>query len=154
MAVKPAPIQLPAPFGADVALPTPETWNEALRRLAILEGASSGFGMLQLGGPGGAIWRATQGTRLIVVQFTAQTSIQSFYLGYTYSGTPTGPFPQGLTQGSQVYIQNLNEFFLPGKWPSIGDPAMGFPNGSFTDPATQVTLTLITVDHPATGACT
>jgi hypothetical protein len=153
MAANPSDNFPDAPLDADIAVDDPPLFNR--KNTVLRQRSTAGFGLASTWTPAGPVFRTIEGDPgLLVVQFTDQTSIQSFYLGYIYTGTPTGPFPQGLTQGSQVYIQNLNEFFLPGKWPSIGDPAMGFPNGSFTDPATQVTLTLITVDHPATGACT
>ena len=130
-----------------------DVWNELVSDVEALRGIQGAGNVAVRWSAGIPIITATTGSNDIVVGMTAQTSIVSFYLGYIYTGTPTGPFPQGRTQGNQVYIEVLNEFSLPGKWPSVGQPGLGFVNGSFTDPATQVTLTLITCDHPAQGSC-
>ena len=105
--------------------------------------------------------RIRYSTSLLTVMFQSPTSIYSFYLGWIYTGTPTGPLPNGLTQGNQVYIQNLQEYNKTG-WPTTGGvvlsrgsgpPGLGFFNGNFTDPATGVSLPLITVIWVATGPC-
>lgn len=152
MAANPSDNFPDAPIDADIAADSPELFNK--KNVVFRQRATAGYGLASTWTPAGPIFRTLEGdSGNIVVGMTAATSIVSFYLGYIYTGTPTGPFPQGRTQGNQVYIEVLNEFSLPGKWPSVGQPGLGFANGSFTDPATQVTLTLITCDHPAQGSC-
>jgi hypothetical protein len=141
-----------AELDSDIVADTPELYNRKNRVLN--QRITPGYGLLSTWTPAGPVFRTIEPDGgNIVVEMTAPTSIVSFYLGYIYTGTPTGPFPQGRTQGAQVYIECLNEFSLAGKWPSVGQPGLGFANGTFTDPATQVTLTLITCDHPARGNC-
>jgi len=149
-----AVIKLPRVKGGEAVLDG-DTWNQriapAIERNMLDAVAGPGDLINSASGQTLRIRPVTQGTQ---VMFQRATSVVSFYLGYIYYGTPTGPFPQGLTQGQQVYIQNLNEWLLPNSWPTgNGEPGIGFPTGSFTDPATQLTLPLITVDHPARGRC-